>query len=456
MTDSDEELPEWCRVLRDTAKRQKMTYPQIAARAGLGLGKVQRIMNSSEVSSVDGKKKREVPSADEMIKICRALDLSEVRMLIMLGHLRPVWERQEYNEELEELASGMSLTAGSIDLDQKHGAGFIAAKIVATGKFRVTIAPLMVGKGRFCRHVNDLIAVQPLPGCAADGLKDRLQELVRVEMAWFQAGFIGLPETAASLKLPTPDPATVISVARMNAIRRGSGSPLDDAPRSTCVVGSHWAGSADVASWLAYAFDLDFAHVGFVASRAFARLLHDEHDVNAYERQQVARTYVAGAERLGRPRVWAVGGDNCLHTFDLLNDERLVREPHVVYLRATDQLMRWTAGVRYRVEGHQTKRTMAGDLDAMQEERRKIEEILRRNKRLERRTVVLPVGLPDGPDFGDEREDGRDAFYGMWALLAERALTDLHAVVAAHSPDRRSFDLDDAMSRMRGGGLAAA
>ena len=444
MTISNKELPEWCQVLRDAADRQKITHRAIATITGLGLGKVQRIMNNHQA-----------PSADDLIKLCPVLDLSTARMLTMLGYLDQVWERQEYNEHLEELASGMSHTAGSIELDQQHGAAFIAAKIVASGSHRVTVAPLMTGTGRFRRHVNDLIAVQPLAGREADGLRDHLEELVRVEMAWFQAGFIGFPETAASLGLPTPDPATVIAVARMNGIRRGLGSPPANCPRSICVVGSHWAGSADVASWLAYAFDLDFAHVGFVASRAFARLLHKEHDVNAYERQQVARTYVAGAERLGRPRVWAVGGDNCHHTFDLLDDPRLVSEPHVVYLRATDQLMTWTTGVRYR-EKHQTTQTMAGDLNNMQEERRKIEEILRRNKRLERRTVVLPVDLPDGPNFGDEAEDGRDAFYDMWALLAERALSDLHAVVAAHSSDRRSFDLDDAMRRMRDGGLAPA
>lgn len=46
-------------------------------------------------------------------------------------------------------------------------------------------------------------------------------------------------------------------------------------------------------------------------------------------------------------------------------------------------------------------------------------------------TVVLPVGLPTGPDFTDTAEDGRDTFMDMWGELAERALTELHSVVEA-------------------------
>lgn len=447
-----DQYPRWCHILRDAAMARGMTQARVADATArrdynaatyhevekIGLGKIKRIWTG-----------REEPTADEMLRLCEVLDLPKVRMLAELGKVEQESDREAYIDHLEELAARVTYAAGLVEVEQVHGAGIIAAKVVATGKYRVTIAPLIQGTGRFRRHYSDLVAVQPLPGQAVAGLRKRLEDELRHHLAWFHAGFIGVPETAEDLRLETPDTSTVINVPRFLAVRRGSGSPPEPLPRCVCVVGSHWSGSADVACWLAHAFDLDSSHVGFVASRAFSRLTHKDHDVNAYDREEVARTYTAGAERLGRRRVWAVGGDNCLHTFQLLDDPQLTTEPHVVYLRAKDDLMQWTAVVRYRHQ-HSPTKTRERDLFDMQEERRKMDEVLKGNRLLRRRTVILPVGLPPGTDFTNPTKDGRDEFFDMWAGLAEQALTELHSIAEP------SFDLQSAMNRLRAGGRSPA
>ena len=123
----------------------------------------------------------------------------------------------------------------------------------------------------------------------------------------------------------------------------------------------------------------------------------------------------------------------------------------MIYLWVKDDLMRWTADVRHRNQ-HSPTKSRERDLFDMQEERRKIDELLRGNRLLQRRTVMLPVGLPAGPDFSDPAEDGRDAFMDMWGDLAERALTELHSVV--ETSFGTTFDLHAAMKRLRDGGRA--
>lgn len=447
------QYPRWCRMLREAAAARGMTQARVATATArrvynaakhreeldkIGLGKIKRIWTGHEV-----------PTADEMLRLCEVLDLPKVRMLAELDKIDQESDREAYIDQLEELASRVTYTAGLIEVEQLHGAAVIAAQIAATGMHKVTVTPLLQGTGRYRRHYCDLVAVQPLPGQPADDLRKQLENDLRHHLAWFYAGFVGFPETAEDLGLETPDIRTVINIPRFLAVRRGSGSPPEPRPRCVCVVGSHWSGSADVACWLAYAFDLDFNNVGFVASRAFSRLTHEDHDVNAYDREEVARTYVVGAERLGRRRVWAVGEASCLHTFQLLNDPLLTTEPHVIYLRAKDDLMRWTADVRHRNQ-HSPTKSRERDLFDMQEERRKMDELLRGNRLLQRRTVMLHVGLPSGPDFTDPAEDGRDAFMDMWGDLAERALTELHTVV--ETLFGTTFELQAAMKRLRDGG----
>lgn len=451
------QYPRWCNMLREAAAARGMTQARVADATShrvynpakqqeeiekIGLGKIKRIWTGHEV-----------PTADEMLRLCEVLDLPKVRMLAELGKVDQESDREAYIDQLEELASRVTYAAGLVEVEQLHGAAVIAARVAASGRYRVTIAPLIQGTGRYRRHYSDLVAVQPLPDQTADQLQEWLENTLRHHLAWFHAGFIGFPETAKDLGLETPQTRTVINVPRFLAIRRGSGSPPEPRPRCVCVVGSHWSGSADVASWLAHAFDIDFSVVGFVASRAFGRLTHEDHDVNAYDRQEVARTYAVGAERLGRRRVWAVGGDNCLHTFELLDAlDESATEPHIIYLRVQDDLMRWTAAVRSRNE-HSPSKAQERDLFDMQEERRKIGGLLKRNPSLRRKTVLLHVGLPPGPDFTDPSEDGRDAFLDMWGGLAERALTELHSVVEASFGT--TFNLQAAMKRLRGGGRAA-
>jgi transcriptional regulator with XRE-family HTH domain len=439
MTNSNN-YPRWCDILRETAKRQGRTTPEVATAAGIGVGKLKKIWTNH-----DGM----VPSADEMLRLCEVLDLPKTRMLAELGMIESESDREAYIEQLEELASRTTYSAGTVEIEQQHGAAFVAARIAAAGRYRVTIAPLVQGTGRFQRHYDDLLAVQPLPGQQSDDLSKELEALVRPELAWFSAGFIGMAETAKSLGLETSDPRSVIRVPQFVAIRRGSGLPPEPKPRCICVAGGHWCGSADVASWLGYAFDLDCSHIGFVASRAFGRLTHKNHDLNAYDREEVARTYALGAERLGRRRVWAVGGDNYLQTFELLAATR-AREPVVVYLRVTDELIRWTAGVRTG-QNEQTTKTQQRDIFDMQEERRKVDEILRNDRGLRERTVTLHVDLPFVARDSDQAADRRDAFFDMWGSLAEHALVRIHDVV--NSLHGRTFDLNKAMERLRLGGL---
>ncbi|MGH3973875.1 MAG: hypothetical protein ACRDS9_11210 [Pseudonocardiaceae bacterium] len=120
----------------------------------------------------------------------------------------------------------------------------------------------------------------------------------------------------------------------------------------------------------------------------------------------------------------------------------------MIYLRAKDDLMHWTADVRHRNQ-HSPTKSPERDLFDMQEERRKIDGLLRGNRLLQRRTVVLHVGLPSGPDFTDPAEDGRDAFMDMWGDLAELALTELRSVV--ETSFGVTFDLQAAMKRLGDG-----
>lgn len=154
-------------------------------------------------------------TADEMLRLCEVLDLPKVRMLAELGKVDQESDREAYIDQLEELASRVTYAAGLVEVKQLHGAAVIAARIAATGKHRVTVAPLIQGTGRYRRHYSDLVATQPLPGQTVDDLQEQLENDLRHHLAWFHAGFIGFPETAEDLGFATPN------IPRFLAIRRG-------------------------------------------------------------------------------------------------------------------------------------------------------------------------------------------------------------------------------------------
>jgi transcriptional regulator with XRE-family HTH domain len=166
------DYPRWCEILRSTAVQHGRSQPEIAAAAGIGLGKIKRIWNNHEV-----------PSADDMLQLCEVLDLPKVRMLAELGKVESEAGREAYIDQLEELASRTQYSAGMVQVEQLHGAAVIAARIVARGGYRVTIAPLIQGTGRFRRHYDDLVAIQPLPGQDPDDLRQGSSAWSRLQRA---------------------------------------------------------------------------------------------------------------------------------------------------------------------------------------------------------------------------------------------------------------------------------
>lgn len=83
----------------------------------IGLGKIKRIWNAHEK-----------PTADEMLRLCEALGLPKVRMLAELGMVAPESDREAYIDQLEEIASRITYTAGRVKVEQPHAAAVIAAR----------------------------------------------------------------------------------------------------------------------------------------------------------------------------------------------------------------------------------------------------------------------------------------------------------------------------------------
>ncbi|MFR9805638.1 helix-turn-helix domain-containing protein [Pseudonocardia sp. RS010] len=414
---------EWCVVLRRAAK--ETTYRDIAAEAGY---------SRAHIAEIFGGRKR--PTADELLRIAGALGLSQLRMLDLAGHLPGVSRLLTYLEQLEDQASRTQLAAASVPFDDVHGAAIIAGKGLASGRYRAVVDPLWQGTGEYRRHYADLVAFEPVQAMSAVEIRADLEELLHHEMAWFTAGFIGSPETARHLN--TSHPELVINVPRFVAIRKGGVNPLVGVPHTISVIGGHWSGSADVASLLAHGFDYDYSHVGFVASRAFSRITHRwDHRLFDRDRLEVARTYVAGGE-IGRSRVWAAGGDGYAETARLLAGDRRGRNPFVVHLRPTDELIDWTSWARtaWRQHGGDAETDRGSSIS----DRAVVDQQL---AGLGSRVLTLDAGLPAG---AVRDSDNLDAFMDHWCLLAEtvaeRLRADLHM----------RFDLDEALRRMRNGG----
>lgn len=434
---------DWCRIIR--TRKEELGRAMSLTR----LSKLSKVRERTLDRTMNGER---VPDAAEIAGIAKALDLPVLRLLAAVDVVPEMTRLLDYVDQLEEIVNRTEVNAGLTGVQQPSGASIIASRVVASGRYRATIWPLWQGTGRYRRHYSDMIAFDPLDGAASDDLRPELKRLMRAELGWFHAGFIGFPETASGM--PTSDLRSVVNVPRFVAIRRGGeeraqlrhesgtaatakGAPL---PNSVCVVGLHWSGSADVGSFLAHAFDYDSSHIGFMASRAYSRLT-DEWD-NAYfdsDRLDVARTYFYGSQ-LGRRRVWSAGGDQALATMELVSDRRN-SAPLVVHLRVSDDLLEWAARVRTS-KGH-TQVGLAEDIATARADR---DAMTRLVDGIPGRAVTLDVDLPEGPDFSGPAEDGRDAFFDLWARTGEQVLSRLRDDLDI------GLDLDECLRRMDAGG----
>ncbi|WP_331751294.1 hypothetical protein OID55_41585 (plasmid) [Streptomyces sp. NBC_00715] len=271
-------------------------------------------------------------------------------------------------------------------------------------------------------------------GTISKATRDRVEGALYDELAWFGAGFTeGWIEGMEAL---------TINVPRFVALRRGTGSPMPGAPRSIAVLGGHWAGTADVASFLGYAFDYDYSHVAFVASRAFSQLNHHYDDsFRDRDRLEVTRTYVEGGD-LGRRRIWAADTGDSDAAVKVLATSHARRNPLVVYLRPTDELLAWTAHVRSN-SAH-TALPATDSLSKSRAVRGKVDEALRP---IQHKTLVLDVSTPSGVRItpGVQATDTPDSFLDMWAELAVQAVNGLRTKF--HLP----FDQPAALQRLADG-----
>ena len=158
-----------------------------------------------------------------------------------------------------------------------------------------------------------------------------------------------MPKGLRARRIVTPGPL-LRSHRRLVAVKwRQPTPPVPDElglPRSVAVIGGHWSGSADVASMLAYAFDYDYSHVAFVASRVFSRLTHDwENIFRERDRLESARMYVEGSA-IGRHRVWAAGVGDSDEAVQIIAPSQTRPTPFVISLRPSDDLLEWAAHVR--------------------------------------------------------------------------------------------------------------
>ncbi|MDT0385969.1 helix-turn-helix domain-containing protein [Streptomyces dubilierae] len=394
----------WCQELR--AASAPVTRAQLAANAGMSKAKVQEILGGHLR-----------PSMDDIARLADALNYPKLRLLALAGYLEGLSNLLTYLDQIEEQAERMEHSAKRLPGDPLSGATRIANSALSEGNFEVAMRPVFLGSGPRRRHYADRVMLRPLhDGPISESTRARVEAALYDELAWFGAGFTrGWEHGTQSL---------TINVPRFVALRRGTGSPLRGAPRSITVIGGHWAGSADVASFLGYAFDYDYSHVAFVASRAFSRLTHHYNDnFRDRDRLEVARTYVEGSD-LGRLRVWAADTGDSETVASIIATSAKRKSPLVIHLRPTDDLLEWTAHAR-RTHRH-TSVSAGEDLRALHVARARTDQALRP---VEHKLLVLPAPLPQGARVASSGEviDAPDAFFDTWADLAEQAIKQMHA-----------------------------
>nr|WP_216377843.1 helix-turn-helix transcriptional regulator [Streptomyces asoensis] len=409
----------WCQELRAAAGT--MTRAQLAEAANMSKAKVQDILG--------GHMK---PSMDDTARLAEALNYPKLRLLALAGYLEGLSNLLTYLDQIEEQAERMEHSAKRLPGDPLSGATRIANTALTEGNFEVSMRPLFLGTGDRRRHYADRVVLRPLhDGPVSESARTRVEAALYDELAWFGAGFTeGWREGTMAL---------TINVPRFVGLRRGSGTPLLGVPRSIAVVGGHWAGSADVASFLGYAFDYDYSHVAFVASRAFSRLNHHYNDrFRDRDRLEVARTYVEGSD-LGRIRVWAADTGDAETVASIIATSRTRKTPLIIHLRPTDELLEWTAHAR-SAQRH-TLAAPGEDLRALHVARGKTDEAL---LPVANKVLVLPAALPSGARLTPTGEavDSPDGFFDMWASLAEQAIRGMRERF------RLPFNLQAALQRL--------
>jgi hypothetical protein len=368
---------------------------------------------------------------DDLADLADVLQLSKLRLLDAAGHLEGIDNLLTYLDQLEEQAELTEHAANRLADSPYPGATRIAGAALAAGDFDVMIRPDWLGTGERRRHYQDRVILTRRDGADISADQKRIEGLLRDELAWFHSGFIdGWPGAPAEL---------AINVPRFLALRHSSGEPAPMVPRSIAVIGGHWAGSADVASFLAYAFDYDYAHVAFTASRTFQRLTHDwRNDYRERDRLEVTRTYVEGSV-IGRHRVWAADVGDSDEAVKILGTSRRRLTPLVISLRPTDDLLDWTAHARS--QWHHTDDDPETDLRKIRDARAQVDQAL---EPLDFKTVTLNVSLPFARSPGELNDDS-DAWFDMWMTLSEQAIGRLHARDEIH------FDKDAALAKLRAG-----
>ncbi|MCD0453091.1 helix-turn-helix domain-containing protein [Actinocorallia sp. API 0066] len=408
----------WCQMLREAA--QGLTRDQLAAQAKFSRAKTQSILGGQTR-----------PSMDDLVRLSEALNLSRLRLLAAAGFLDGVDNLLIYLDQLEEQAEGVNHAARQLTSTPISSAARIASAILAEGRYTISVQPVWLGTGKQRLHYSDRIILGRLDGEAISAAERKdIEELLAEELAWSSAGFItwkGEPRELA------------IHVVRFNAPRHSTGSPTLTLPRSIAVIGGHWAGSADVASLLAYAFDYDFSHVAFTASRAFGRLTHDwENRFLERDQLEVTRTYVEGAG-IGRHRVWAADVGNSDETIKILATSRNRPIPFIINLRPGDDLLEWTAHTRSRLR--HTHNDPLTELHHLRESRRRADQSMTTFPHSKYLVIDAPLPPPNAVGRDGTVVDDGDAWFDMWSAAAERALDALRT--------RFAFDKKQALHQLR-------
>lgn len=391
---------EWCADLREATKGNR--FALLTQSTNFGRSKVQSYLSGAAK-----------PNMTDMVKLAEAANMPPLRLLASAGYLPGVKDLLTYVDQLEEQADGTERLYKELPLESPTGASRIAGVLMREGSYNVSLRPTFNGTGPRRRHYTDRVVISRVDGAAMRKPdRDHIEKLVRSELAWFGAGFIDGWSNETEI---------AVNVPRFVSIRRGTGTPQASAPRTIAVVGGHWAGSADVASFLGYALDYGYDHVAFVASRAFSRLTHKWRDSQReVDRLEVAKTYVAGSD-IGRHRVWAADVGDSADVIKTVARTESETTPFLIYLRPKDDLLRWTARARYQW-GH-TDDSFQEGYTKLAHTRRQVDDtmtlLIPEAKRL-----TLDVGLPDpAPVDGQDRPvDDQDGFFDLWFSLAEAAV----------------------------------
>lgn len=413
-------------MLRAAAAGAGMTRDQLAAKANFSRAKTQSILGGQVM-----------PSMDDLTHLSEALRLSKLRVLASAGYLDGIDNLITYLDQLEDQAERIDVAASQLVSSPMSGPASIAGAALTSGDFEVVMKPLWLGTGDRRRHYSDrVILSRRKGGDFSEADRRRVELLLRQELAWFGAGFIDGWEGGPS--------QLAINVPRFVALRHSNGSPTQGHPRSIVVIGGHWAGSADVASFLGYAFDYDYSHVSFAASRAFSRLTHDwSNEYRERDRLEVTRTYTEGSA-IGRHRVWAADVGDSEEAVKIIATSRRRETPFVISLRPSDDVLEWTAHVRS--QWNHTYDDPKTGLRKLRAARDRVDQVL---SPLSEKSQVLDIPLPgaNSVDRSGNLHHEPDAWFDMWADKAEQVIEKLR------SPKHGfHFDKAAALRQMRNGG----